>query len=221
VRRIDAAGWGRAVRHAVAAAMVMTCGGALAAQLAPRPADEWAKALESPERVAGLHVEEVVARLALKPGETVADLGAGSGIFEPVFARAVAPATVYAVDVDEKLFPFIQQKAKAANLANVVTVLGAFADPRLPVTDVDVAFLHDVLHHIEQRADYVKALSKYLKPSARIAIIDYLPERSPHRDTPALLVSTDQARALLAAAGFSRVEEVPLFSDKWFLVFRR
>jgi ubiquinone/menaquinone biosynthesis C-methylase UbiE len=205
----------------VALTLVAGATGALGAQLSTRPADEWAKLLDSPERLAGLRIDDVADRLGLKPGEVVADLGAGTGSFSAAFARRVAPGTAYAVEVDDKFFPYIRQKAQAAGVTNVVTVLGAFTDPKLPTRDVDVAFFHDVLHHIEQKAAYLKALAPYLKPAARIAIVDFHPEHSPHRDQPALLVSAAQTRALLADAGFTQVEEIQLFTDKWFLVGRR
>jgi ubiquinone/menaquinone biosynthesis C-methylase UbiE len=192
------------------------------AQLASRPVEEWVKVLDAQDRLAGLKTDEVIARLALKPGSVVADLGAGAGPFVVPFARAVSPTgKVYAVEVDRDFFPYIEKRAKAAGASNVVTVGGEFTDPRLPAADVDLAFLHDVLHHIEGRAAYLKAVAKYLKPGGRIAIIDYHPDQSPHREQPALQVSKDQAAAWLAFAGFKPIEEVPLFADKWFVVFGR
>ena len=171
--------------------------------------------------MAALRVDPVIARLKLKPGDVVADLGAGTGPFVASFAKAVPSGAVYAVEIDGGFFPLILEKAKAAGVTNVRTVLGEFTDPKLPAADVDVAFMHDVLHHISDRGPYFKALAKYLKPTARIAIIDYEPARSPHSDQPALQVSRDQARALLADAGFKPVEDIALFDDKWFLVFGR
>lgn len=206
----------------IASALAVALAAHAAAQLASRPVDEWVKVLDAKARVAGLKTDEVVAKLSLKPGDVVADLGAGSGPFVVPFARAVASkGKVYAVDIDREFFPHIQQRARGAGVNNVVTVLGAFTDPQLPAADVDLAFFHDVLHHIESRPAYLKAVTKYLKPRARIAIIDYLPARSPHADQPALQVAKDQAVAWLADAGFKEIEDHQLFTDKWFVVFAR
>src|SRR5215831_11625416 len=118
------------------------------AQLASRPAEEWSKTLEQPSRVEGLKIAEIVARLELKPGQVVADLGAGTGLFSVPIAKAVAPSgRVYSVEIDEGYFPMILGRAKEGNLSNVKTVLGEFKDPKLPAQDVDLAFMHDVLHH--------------------------------------------------------------------------
>jgi 2-polyprenyl-3-methyl-5-hydroxy-6-metoxy-1,4-benzoquinol methylase len=194
----------------------------VAAQLASRPAAEWVKTLETSERLAGLRIDEIVTAMKLRPGDVVADLGAGSGPFVVPFARAVTPTgKVYAVDIDKGFFPLIQSKTKEAGVANVQTVLGEFTDPKLPLADVDVAFFHDVLHHIENRQAYLESLMKYLKPTARIVVVEYNPAQSPHSDQPELQVSKDQASAWLAPAGFKPAEDVALFPDKWFVIYRR
>jgi ubiquinone/menaquinone biosynthesis C-methylase UbiE len=192
------------------------------AQLGTRPADDWIKTLDNPERIASLKVPEVVAALNIQPGSVVADLGAGSGPFVPAFAKAVGPAgRVYAVEVDKAFLPHIDAKARAAGVTNVTTVLGEFSDPKLPAADVDVAFLHDVIHHIEDRPGYLKNVTKYLKAGARIVLIDYNPANSPHSGDASLQVSKEQAAQWLAAAGFRREREIPLAADKWFVVYTR
>lgn len=206
---------------AIVIALAVMLGPTAAAQLASRPAGEWSKVLDSPDRLANLKADEVIAALKLKPTDVVADLGAGTGPFVVPFAKAVSSGRVYAVEIDKEFFPRIQEKAKAAGVANVQTVLGAFTDPQLPARDLDVAFMHDVLHHVENRAAYVKNLAAYLKPTARVAIIDYHPAQSPHQDQPSMQVSREQARTLLADAGFTQVDEIALFTDKWFIVARR
>jgi arsenite methyltransferase len=194
----------------------------LDAQLGGRPAEEWIKTLESPQRIQNLKVNETVAKLGLKPGDVVADLGAGSGIFEGALAGAVgSKGTVYAVDIDQKLLDAINKKAADAHVANVKTVLGKFTDPALPASNVDVAFINDVLHHIEDRGAYLKNLGRYLKPTGRIALIDFHPEQGGHRNQPELQVSKEAAAALMAGAGFKPVEEVPLFTDKYFVIYAR
>src|SRR5712691_2830901 len=192
------------------------------AQLASRTADEWIKTLDTPQRIATLKIDEVVGKLQLKPGQVVADIGAGTGLFEGALAGAVSPGgTVYAVDIDQGLVDHIMQRAKDLNVTNVRGVLGKFTDPTLPARNVDLAFINDVLHHIEDRATYLKNLAGYLRPSGRIAVIDFYPERGSHRTQPELQVTKEQTAAWMAAAGLKRSEEFELFPDKWFIVYSR
>jgi ubiquinone/menaquinone biosynthesis C-methylase UbiE len=195
---------------------------AASAQLASRPAEEWKNTLEQSSRVDGLKIGEIVGRLGLKPGQVVADLGAGTGLFSTPLAKAVAPAgKVYAVEIDKGFLPLIEAKAKESNLSNVKTVLGEFTDPKLPATDVDVAFMHDVLHHVEDRPGYLKKAGGYVKRGGRFVIIDYQAANSPHRDQPNLIVSEEQVTGWMKAAGFGKVDKVDLFPDKYFLIFSR
>src|ERR1019366_4514758 len=72
-----------------------------AKQLAGHPATDWSKTLEADNRVSSLKIDEIVAKLQLKPGETIADIGAGPGLFEVQLAKAVSPnGKVYAEDID-------------------------------------------------------------------------------------------------------------------------
>jgi ubiquinone/menaquinone biosynthesis C-methylase UbiE len=190
------------------------------AQLANRTAEEWIATLETNARVQGLKVAETIAKLGLKPGQLVADIGAGSGVFSLRFSLVVKPGgKVYAVDVDEKLLEHIVEAATEQGIINVETIYGEFDDPTLPAP-VDLAFINDVLHHIEHRELYLKNLAGYLKPTGRIAIIDFKPGQGGHRDQPELQVSQEQATAWLAAAGLKPVEEIKdLFTDKWFVIY--
>jgi ubiquinone/menaquinone biosynthesis C-methylase UbiE len=206
-----------------AAALVFTAamGSVSARQLAPKSAEDWTARLERPERVASLKIDYIIASLQLKPGQTVADIGAGPGVLSVPIAQAVGPAgKVYAVDIIDGFFPHIQQKAEAAHVANVRTVLGAPGDPKLPAKDVDVALFHDVLHHIEDRAGYLKALATYMKPGGRIAVVELPPDGS-HKDEPALIVTKDQVKTWMAAAGFKPVSEFDGLEGKWFIVYGR
>ncbi len=191
-------------------------------QLGSRTAEEWVKTLETPQRIASLKIDEVLAKLRLTRGQVIADIGAGTGIFEGPLANAVGPTgKVYAVDIDQALVDHIAQRARDLHVANVQGVLGKFADPSLPARNVDLAFINDVLHHIEDRAGYLKSLAGYLKPGGRIAVIDYYTERGGHRTQPELQITKEQTAAWMAAAGLKPSEEFELFPDKWFIVYSR
>ncbi len=209
-------------RVAALAAIVCAIGPSepVAGQLGFRPAERWIETLSRPERVKQLRIDEVIARLRLEPGDVLADIGAGTGVFSLPFARAVAPGgRVYAVEVDQALVDHIAERARAEGVASVETVLGEFTDPNLPTQDIDLAFFHDVLHHIEDRAGYLKNLSRYVNPGGRIAIIERGHRRPNQRE---MHMSQEQVTAWMADAGFRPAEEYDLFDDgKWFVVYTR
>ena len=191
------------------------------AQLGGRSADEWIRTLESATRVNSLRIPEVIDALKIAPGQVVADIGAGSGLFTLPMALKVKPGgTVYAVDIDQALLDHIRDVATEQGLVNIQGVLGLPDDPAMPA-NVDLALIADVLHHIEHRPQYLKALAAYLKPGGRIAIVDFRPPQSPHRTDPALVVSEDETTVWMAAAGLKVVETIAMFSDKWFVVYGR
>lgn len=192
------------------------------AQLASKPAQEWIPLLESSNRIAGLKIEETIRKLNLRPDAVVADIGAGSGLFTFPLSRAVsAGGTVFAVDIEQSLVDHIARRARELQATNVHPVLGKFTDPDLPGANIDLAFIYDVLHHIENRPTYLEKLVTYLKPSGRIAIIDFHPGRGPHPTEPSLQVSKGQAAQWMADLGFKPVEEHDIFTDKWFVVYSR
>jgi ubiquinone/menaquinone biosynthesis C-methylase UbiE len=192
------------------------------AQLASRPAAEWKATLEAPARVEGLKIEQVVAALKLKAGDVVADLGAGTGLFEAPLAYAIGTrGRVYAVEIDKGFLEEIDRKVEELHISQIETVLGTPTDPKLPTRNVDLALMHDVLHHVEQRQAYLKAAAQYLKPGGRIAVVEFNAKDSPHKDDAKLIVSKEQGTAMMAEAGFVVAEDIALFPDKWFVIYVR
>jgi ubiquinone/menaquinone biosynthesis C-methylase UbiE len=215
----------RRTPFAIAAGIVtlaFTSAGVSGRQLAARPAPEWIQRLERPDRIATLKIDYIISKLELKPGQVVADLGAGPGVISLPMARTVAPGKVYAVDIDQAFVDHINMRAKEQGIGNVTAVLGKVNDPGLPARDVDVALFHDVLHHIKDRAEYLKNTAKYVKPGGRIAIVELDPKTGSHRNEPELTVSKEQAAAWLSDAGFKPFQEGDgLTENKWFVVYSR
>ena len=106
-------------------------------------------------------------------------------------------------------------------MTNVETVLGKFTDPALPVRSIDVALFHDVLHHVENRAAYFETLAAYLAPTGRVVVIDYEGGKGPHDSQPELEVTREQLAGWMKDVGLAQVDDVKLFSDKYFLVFAK
>jgi ubiquinone/menaquinone biosynthesis C-methylase UbiE len=206
------------------AATVLACAlsSTVDAQLGARPVEEWIKTLDGPQRVASLKIPEVVAALKLQPGQIVADIGAGTGLLEVPLAKAVGPrGKVYAEDIDAGFFPEIKRRAAEGQVTNVEPVLGTFTDPALPVKNADLALFHDVIHHVENRAAFLKTLAGYIAPKGRIAVVDFEPGKGPHAGQKEMEVSREDLVAWMKDAGLVPVEDVKLFDDKYVLIFAR
>jgi ubiquinone/menaquinone biosynthesis C-methylase UbiE len=191
-------------------------------QLGTRPADAWIATLENPARVNGLKIDEVVSRLRVQPGSSIADIGAGAGAFEGALSAAVGPTgVVYAVDIEQGLLDHIAARAKTLGLTNVRVVLGQYADPALPTRSITTALIYDVLHHIQDRETYLKNLARYLAPGGRVAVIDFVPGKGGHAKDAEQQISRQQTDAWMAAAGLKPVEDIQLFDDKWFAIYAK
>lgn len=219
----------RSVRLWLMAPMILVLGATTtlplsALQLGGRPAEEWALTLENGQRLGRLDIEEVVATLELQSGDVVADIGAGTGVFSVPMAEVVgSTGVVVAQEVDPGFLPIIQERAREAGVHNVYPVLGEFADPKLPRRDVDFALIHDVLHHVEERAEFLVALGTYMGPGSRIVVVDYDMnlDNVSHADEPEMLISPEQVAGWMAAAGFEVSRSWDLFENKFVIEYTK
>lgn len=179
----------------------------------PQDAAEYAKVLEDPARDAWQKPHDVIMALGLKDSDAVADIGAGSGYFTRRFANHVRK--VYAVDIDAKLLDLIK---KAAN-PKIETVLAAPDDPKLPAASVDVIFICDVLHHIDNRPAYYQKLKQALKPGGRIVNIDFFKKKLPVGPPESMKLSEKMVEQEFAAAGFRKVQQIDSLPYQYFQIF--
>jgi len=131
--------------------------------------------LDSPERNSYQKPVEVIEALKLKPGMTVADIGAGSGYFTRRFIEAVTESgKVYAVDVEPEMITYTKDSVEHMHVPYTAEFILAQPDnPKLPPQSVDLIFLCNTYHHLEDRPTYFANLKSALKPGGRVAIIDF------------------------------------------------
>ena len=181
----------------------------------PPSSEEFAKVLDDPSRDEWQKPHDVVMALGLKPTDTVADIGAGTGYFARRFAHHAGK--VYAVDIDEKLLAIAGKGAPP----NLQTVLAAPDDPRLPAASVDMIFFCDVLHHIDNRPAYYAKLAKALKPGGKIVVVDFYKREMPVGPPPEMKIGEDDLIAELRAAGFRVSKKIDTLPYQCFLVFEK
>jgi len=117
---------------------------------------------------------QIIEAIALKPGQSIADIGSGGGYFSLRFAKIVGEeGRVYAVDTKPKFLEYIKNSAKEKGLDNVIPTLVSGDKLNLPEKSLDLIFMRNVTHHIANRVKYFKSLKRFLKPDGKIIIIEY------------------------------------------------
>lgn len=161
----------------------------------------------------------------IKPGMIVADIGAGTGLFTRMFAREVGPkGRVLAVDISREFLEHIEKTAKDQELANIKTVLGADASPRLPENSVDLVFICDTYHHFEYPRSMLKEIRAAIRPGGRMVLIDFI--RVPGTSRAWILdhvrAGQDVVEAELASSGFRKVSETKgVLKENYIVVFEK
>jgi ubiquinone/menaquinone biosynthesis C-methylase UbiE len=118
--------------------------------------------------------DEVIRNMALKPGDVVCEIGAGSGYFTPFLSKAVGNAgKVYAQDPQAEFLEVLKKKKTAQGLSNVEVVLGTYTDTNLPDGVCDVTFVADTYHHFEWPKPMLDAMKRDTKPRGRLVIVDF------------------------------------------------
>jgi ubiquinone/menaquinone biosynthesis C-methylase UbiE len=188
----------------------------------PQSADEYIKVLEDPSRDEWQKPDLVVESLGLRPGDEVADVGAGSGYFTIRLAREVGPTgKVYAVDIDPQLLASLERRAKEEQLENIQTILADRNDPELGSNSVDMIFICDVLHHISGRDKYYPLLARALRPSGRLVNIDFHKRKLPVGPPEEMKIDRKAMIKEVEPAGFQLVKEFEFLKYQYFLIFER
>lgn len=133
--------------------------------------------LDRPEREDEEAPKKAIALLGLKPGDVVADVGAGSGYFALKMAELVGPTgRVYAADIQQEMLDIIKSKLGYTPVKNVTLVLGAEDNPKLPPNTLDMALMVDVYHELHEPQAVLTHLREALKPGGRLILLEYRAE---------------------------------------------
>jgi ubiquinone/menaquinone biosynthesis C-methylase UbiE len=166
-----------------------------------------------------MQINRVMDLLHIKPGSTVADIGAGGGWFSVRAARRVGPnGRVIAEDINPKFLASISDRAKREHLANIVTLQGTPDDPKLAPGSLDAALMLKVYHEIAHPQPVLARLRAALKPGARFGIIDRNGNGADHGLNEAVV------RAEVESAGYRQVARYDFTKadgQDYFLIFEK
>jgi precorrin-6B methylase 2 len=176
--------------------------------------------LERDEREQEERPAQTIAALEIRPGMTVADLGAGSGYYSFRIAPLVGSAgTVLAVDIEPAMLAVIDERARREGIGNLRTVRSSERDPHLAPASVDLVFMVDVYHELEYPYEIMLKVRDALKPGGRVALIEYRAE------DPAVMIKAvhkmSQAQMLreMEAAGLRHSKTVETLPLQHLLIF--
>jgi len=178
--------------------------------------------LERSEREIEELPETALEKIGIRNGQTVADVGAGSGYFTVRLARRVGPeGKVYAVDVQPEMLAILRKRLASQNLSNVEPVLGSESDPKLPKGALDLILLVDVYHELSQPQKMLRRMKTALKEDGRLVLLEYrkedphIPIRLEHKMT------VSEAQQELEAEGFRLEKALEDLPRQHILIFRK
>lgn len=155
---------------------------------------------------------QLIRRLGLRPGMTIADVGAGAGYHTVRLSPVVgSEGRVIAQDITPNYLADLRTRVTRAGLGNVQFVLGAPSDPKLPKGVLDLALMVHMYHEIEQPYAFLHNLAGSLKPGGRVAVTDLDRSTDRHGTPPALL------RCEFEAVGYRWISSEPLEGDVGYL----
>ena len=171
---------------------------------------EGADWLERPERETEEKGDLLIEALKVKPGEVVADIGAGTGYHTRRLARKVGSSgKVLAVDIQPEMLVLLTNKLSAAGITNVQPVLGTLTDPKLPSASVDLVLMVDVYHELSHPFEMMEAVCKALKPGGRVAFVEFRAEDPTVPIKPVHKMTQAQVRKEMSVHPLSWIETLP------------
>jgi alpha-galactosidase len=160
--------------------------------------------------------DEIVAACELKPGLSVADVGAGTGLITRPMAAQVGPqGKVYAVDITPQFIEHITKTAQAEGLHNIATILSSPTSAKLPAQSVDRVLVCDTYHHFDYPAEMLASIHQALRPAGRLIVID--------RKRADDHVRADQKTVVqeITAAGFKLIDQKDLTEREYLIRFEK
>lgn len=182
--------------------------------------DQAVKMFESAERDTWQKPDEVVTQLHLRSGDVVADIGAGTGYFTRRFAVVVGPSgKAVGLDIEPTMVTHINEEAQKQRLTNLSARQVPPHDPQLAPQSVDVVFICDTYHHLQDRVAYAGLLAQALKPGGRVVIVDFHKRPLPLGPPMEWKLAPETVAGEFRQAGFQLARSVDFLPYQYFLEF--
>jgi SAM-dependent methyltransferase len=166
--------------------------------------------------------ERVLDALEIRPGMTVADVGAGVGYFTFRLARRVeSKGQVLAIEVQQGMLDLLRQNQKREKLENIQLVLGTATDPRLPEDAVDLALLVDVYHEFEYPEVMIAGIRKSLNRTGRLVLVEYRGEDPSVPIKPEHKMTVEQVLREIEPMGFRLQKKLEFLPWQHILIFEK
>jgi len=187
--------------------------------------DRWKKSFEGESREVFAARNEVLAALDLKPGQSVADVGAGTGFYLWAFAESVGPkGHVYGVEISPRFLDSLRKDAATKNITNATIVTGTERSIELPENSVDLIFVCDTYHHFAYPQTTLASMRQALRPGGSLVVIDFhrITGESSKWTLQHVRGSEQEFRSEIEAAGFAfdTRHEIAGFQDNYMIRFR-
>lgn len=188
----------------------------------PKDVDANIASQEASDRAAWQKPDQILETLALRPGQVVCDIGAGTGYFSLRAAKRVGDkGRVFAVDVEPRILDVLRTKIEKTGVRNVTPVLAVAADPLLPPHSCDLVLIVDAYHHFPDRPNYLGRLAALLKPGGRLADVDWPKQATGFGPPLEHRIGREDFLADAAKVGLHLVAEPKFLQHQYFLVLAR
>ncbi|MCK9151385.1 class I SAM-dependent methyltransferase [Methanobacterium alcaliphilum] len=165
---------------------------------------------------------EILKNLNLQQGMIIGDIGSGGGYFTSLFSKKVGEdGKVYSIDVNQKSLDFIKNELEKTGITNVELVKGNSNGINLPESSVDLFFMRNVFHHLENQINYFKNLKTLLKEDGKVAIIDYDQRNFSPMGIFGHYTHENDLMDVMTRAGYLKFEKFVFLPKQSFMIFKK
>lgn len=176
------------------------------------------KKIKLNERNEWQKLEKTISAMGMKENTLIAEIDPDDGYFLVKFAKKATNGNVYGIVFEQDKVQYLSKLSELEGLINLESKLGESDDPLIP-EPVDIIFIENAYHHIENRIEYFQNLKKYLLPNGKLVIVDFINSTNPFGPPDGVKLSKKQIIEELKTAGFSLRRGSSVLPYRYILIF--